>query len=68
MIKTKKQNMIAKKQREMKMTKAKIKKKLAKGTAAVLNATLRVDANSTSCMGIYQPKAPEELSRFRKTK
>lgn len=50
------------------MTKAKIKKKLAKGTAAVLNATLRVDANSTSCMGIYQPKAPEELSRFRKTK
>lgn len=39
---------------------------MARGAAAVLSATLRIDANSTSCMGIYQPEAPEELARYRK--
>lgn len=48
------------------MQRTKIKKRIAKEVAATLGVTLRVDANSTSCMGIYQPKAPEELSRFRK--
>lgn len=52
----------------MTMKKANIKKWIAKRTVAMLNVTLRVDANSTSCMGIYQPKAPQELARYRKVK
>lgn len=50
------------------MKKEDVKKKVAKGTAAVLKVALQIDANSTSCMGIYQPKAPEELTRYRKIK
>lgn len=50
------------------MQKRSIKKWIAKGTAVALNATLCIDANSTSCMGIYQPKTPKELSRYRKIK
>lgn len=48
------------------MKNGKFKKRLAQGAAAVLSATLRIDANSTSCMGIYQPEVPEELARYRK--
>lgn len=40
----------------------------AKGMVHILDAILHNDANSTSCAFIYQPKQPEELSRFRKTK
>lgn len=29
---------------------------------------LRRDANRTTCMCIYQPKAPEALKRFKNTK
>lgn len=50
------------------MKKENVKKKIAKGIAAVLRVTLQIDANSASCMGIYQPKAPEELTRYRKMK
>lgn len=48
--------------------KGKIAKSVAKRTASVLNAVLRADANSTSCCIVYQPKAPKELERFRRTK
>lgn len=39
-----------------------------KTAARVLNTFLRVDANSTSCLVAYQPKAPKELKRFRREK
>lgn len=36
--------------------------------AKVLTNVLRADANSTACFFAYQPKAPKELSRFRRQK
>lgn len=48
--------------------KSKMAKSVAKGTASVLNAVLRADANSTSCCILHQPKAPKELEKFRRTK
>ena len=43
-------------------------KPLAKAVVSTLNGVLRVDANSTACFVAYQPKAPKELSRFKKVK
>lgn len=43
-------------------------KSISKGMVSVLNTFLRTDANSASCCMIYQPKAPKELERFRRTK
>lgn len=40
-------------------------KPIAKGTVSALNTVLRIDANSTSCMIVYQPKAPKGLEKFR---
>ncbi|MCI8791472.1 MAG: cyclic lactone autoinducer peptide [Eubacterium sp.] len=34
----------------------------------LLNTSLTVDANTTSCAYFYQPEAPKELSRFKKSK
>ncbi len=34
----------------------------------LLNTSLMVDANTTTCVGFYQPEAPKELSRFKKSK
>jgi len=48
--------------------KSKIAKSVAKGTASVLNAVLRADANSTYCIIMHQPKAPKDLEKFRRTK
>lgn len=45
-----------------------LSKPAAKAVANVLNTVLRVDANSTSCVVAYQPKAPKELARFRRDK
>ena len=42
--------------------------KAAKGVVMVLNKFLQIDANSTSCIITYQPKAPKELQRFRREK
>lgn len=44
----------------------KLNEKAAKTVANVAKQTLKVEANSNSCMVIYQPKAPKELSRFKK--
>lgn len=48
--------------------KGKASKLIAKGTASVLNAFLKADANSASCIIGYQPKAPKELTKYRRTK
>lgn len=48
--------------------KGKLSKVAAKGTKTVLNTVLRADANSTTCIFTYQPKAPKELAKFRRMK
>ena len=53
---------------EKQRMKAKTEKKLAKGIAKVLETTLKVEANSTSCFVMYQPKVPKELSKYRRMK
>ena len=45
-----------------------ISKRIAKGIVSTLNIFLKMDANSTTCIFAYQPKAPEELKRFRRKK
>jgi len=42
--------------------------KTAAMAAKVLTNVLRTDANSTACFFAYQPKAPKELSHFRRQK
>ena len=42
--------------------KGKLSKAVAKGMVSVLNA------NSAACVITYQPKAPKELARYRRTK
>lgn len=41
---------------------------VAKGVVKLLNNVLSVEANSASCVIVYQPKAPENLSKFRRDK
>ena len=43
-----------------------LNEKAAKAVARMAKQTLKVEANSNSCMIMYQPKAPKELSRFKK--
>lgn len=40
---------------------------VAKGVIHILNGFLRLDANSTSCVVMYQPKQPD-MTRFKKNK
>lgn len=40
---------------------------VAKGIKHILNGFLRLDANSTSCVVMYQPKRPD-MSRFKKNR
>ncbi|MBQ7674588.1 MAG: cyclic lactone autoinducer peptide [Alphaproteobacteria bacterium] len=44
-----------------------MKKTAAKVAKLVAEKSLRRDANSTTCTGIYQPKAPASLGKFKKT-
>ena len=44
----------------------KLNEKAAKTVANMANKTLKVESKSNLCMVIYQPKAPKELSRFKK--
>lgn len=37
-----------------------------KAVKSMVEKFVRVDANSTTCMIVYQPKAPEALKRFSK--
>lgn len=50
------------------MEKKKSTNLLEKSMSKVLDATLRVNANSTSCMLIHEPKAPKGLEKFKKVK
>lgn len=44
------------------------KRTMAKGIKNVLDIVLRTEANSASCVIMYQPKAPSELMKFRRSK
>lgn len=44
------------------------KKTVAKGVKNALDMVLRTEANTASCVIMYQPKAPSELMKFRRTK
>ena len=44
----------------------KLNEKASKTVARMAKQTLKVEANTNSCLLIYQPKAPKELSRFKK--
>ena len=48
--------------------KTKTEKTLAKGVSKVLETALKVEANSTSCLFMYQPKTPKKLSKYRRMK
>lgn len=48
------------------MNKAENSNKTGKFVKTALDLFLKVEANSASCVLAYQPKAPEELKRFRK--
>ena len=49
-------------------TKKNTASKSAAMAAKVLTNVLKSDANSAACCFAYQPKAPKELSRFRRQK
>lgn len=53
---------------ETHMEREKLLKKSTKIVADIATRYLRADANSASCMVFHQPKAPKELSRFKKVK
>ncbi|MED9968151.1 MAG: cyclic lactone autoinducer peptide [Blautia sp.] len=48
--------------------KGKVAKAAAKGMKNVLDTILCTEANSTSCIVLYQSKAPKELMKYRRTK
>lgn len=43
-------------------------KRVAKKIVSVLNTYLQDDANAVSCVAVYQPKIPKELSKFKRDK
>lgn len=47
-------------------TKEKIQKSSAKLVKKVIGHSLKFDANNTTCITIYQPKAPAALKDFSK--
>ena len=44
------------------------KKLIAEIARKAAEKALRRDANSTTCLGFYQPKAPAALKRFKNVK
>lgn len=46
----------------------KLQKLAAKALTGVLGTRLHMEANAASCIFTYQPKAPENLSRFKEKK
>lgn len=50
------------------VVKKEIRKSVAKGMKSTLDMVLRVEANTTSCSIVYQPKAPKELMKYRRKK
>ena len=45
-----------------------LKKNKAEKIVKVLDTVLKLEANSASSVFAYEPKAPKELERFKKTK
>jgi len=43
-------------------------KESAKKVVKVLDKVLKLEANSTSCLLVYEPKAPASLDRYKKLK
>ena len=52
----------------IKYTKYILKKNKAEKIVNVFDTVLKLEANSASCVFAYEPKAPKELERFKKTK
>lgn len=50
---------------EIALKEKRISKQAAKVVTSTLNKMLKVEANSTSCSIVYQPKAPKALERFK---
>lgn len=50
------------------MKQKKLGRSVAQAVVNVLNTSLLVDANTTSCVAFYQPEAPKELARFKRNK
>ncbi|WP_251390342.1 cyclic lactone autoinducer peptide [Mediterraneibacter agrestimuris] len=50
------------------MKENKLLNNVAKGVGKVLNNVLKIEANTTSCVVVYQPKAPKKLEELRKEK
>lgn len=48
------------------MKKTDMSKKAPCYVATLLNKMLKVDANSTSCSVVYQPKIPKGIEKYRK--
>lgn len=48
------------------MKKASFDKSVSGATKRVLESVLKLEANSASCIVLYEPKAPEALSKFKK--
>ena len=44
-----------------------VEKKIAKALSIALDHVLRVEANSTLCYLMFQPKAPKQLQNYRRT-
>lgn len=44
------------------------KRESAKKVVKVLDKVLKLEANSTSCLFVYEPKAPATLDRYKKLK
>jgi|GEM_PF-257304 cyclic lactone autoinducer peptide len=44
----------------------KFQARLAAAAKAVVEKSIALDANSTTCMIVYQPKAPAALKKFSK--
>lgn len=47
-------------------TKRILQAKTGKLIKSVVEKSIKLDANSTTCMVVYQPKAPATLKRFSK--
>lgn len=47
-------------------TREKVQKESTRLVKKIVNHSLRRDANNTSCIFIYQPKAPAALKNFSK--
>lgn len=50
------------------MKNTKLTEKMLTGVKAMATSSLKRDAKTTTCMGIYQPKAPATLKAFAEKK